>query len=209
MNNVIVSSSRTPIGSFLGLLGGMPATRLGAHAIRGVLEKVNLDKNIVDQVIMGNVLSAGIGQAPSRQASLYADIPTSVDCLTINKMCGSGLQSIMLADSLIKNNPNKVIVAGGMESMSLSPHYLLNSRRGTRLGDGKIVDGMIVDGLWDVYNDKHMGNCAEMCADKYSLSREEQDEYAIRSYERAQKSIESGKFRNEIFPILSIRRLRK
>ena len=201
MNNVIVSYSRTPIGSFLGLLGGIPATRLGAHAIRGVLEKVNLDKNIVDQVIMGNVLSAGIGQAPSRQASLYADIPTSVDSLTINKMCGSGLQSIMLADGLIKNNPNKVIVAGGMESMSRSPHYLLNSRHGTRLGYGKIVDGMIVDGLWDVYNDKHMGNCAEMCADKYGLTREEQDEYAIRSYERAQKSIESGKFRNEIFPI--------
>ena len=201
MNNVIVSFTRTPIGSFLGSLSTVSAPQLGASVIKGLFDKQQLDKNLIDQVIMGNVLSAGVGQAPARQASIYAGLPEGVDCLTINKMCGSGLQAIMLADNIIKNNPNKIIIAGGMESMSLSPHYLLNSRTGTKLGEGKIIDGMIADGLWDVYNNKHMGNCAEMCAEKYSISREDQDEYAIESYKRSQESISSKRFNDEITPV--------
>ena len=201
MSNVIVSFSRTPIGSFLGSLSSTSSSNLGAIAIKGAISKVNLDSELVNQVIMGNVLSAGVGQAPARQAAIYAGLPNSVQCLTINKMCGSGLQSIMLADQLIKNDSDKIIIAGGMENMSQAPHYLLNSRTGTRLGEGKLVDGMIVDGLWDVYNDKHMGNCAEMCAEKYSISREEQDEFAIRSYERSQASISDGTFKKEIVPV--------
>ena len=200
-NNVIVSFSRTPIGSFLGALSTISASHLGAAAIKGVIKNAQIDKAQINQVIMGNVLSAGVGQAPARQASIYAGLPEDVDCLTINKMCGSGLQAIMLADEIIKNNPDKVIITGGMESMSLSPHYLLNSRTGTKLGEGKIVDGMIIDGLWDVYNNKHMGNCAEMCAGEYSISREEQDEYAIKSYKRAQEAISSKKFDSEITPV--------
>ena len=201
MSNVIVSFSRTPIGSFLGSLSATSSSNLGAVAIKGAISKAGLDSELVNQVIMGNVLSAGVGQAPARQAAIYAGLPNSVQCLTINKMCGSGLQSIMLADQLIKNDSNKIIIAGGMENMSQAPHYLLNSRTGTRLGEGKLVDGMIVDGLWDVYNDKHMGNCAEMCAEKYSISREEQDEFAIRSYERSQASISDGIFEKEIAPV--------
>ena len=201
MFNVIVSFSRTPIGSFLGSLSSISSSNLGAIAIKGTISKVNIDSELINQVIMGNVLSAGVGQAPARQAAIYAGLPNSVQCLTINKMCGSGLQSIMLADQLIKNDSNKIIIAGGMENMSQAPHYLLNSRTGTRLGEGKLVDGMIVDGLWDVYNDKHMGNCAEMCAEKYSISREEQDEFAIRSYERSQASISDGTFEKEIVPV--------
>tara|TARA_Y100001970_G_scaffold271975_1_gene368112 strand:- start:3552 stop:4730 length:1179 start_codon:yes stop_codon:yes gene_type:complete len=200
-NNVIVSFGRTPIGSFLGSLSTVSAPKLGSVAIKSVVDDAGIDKSLIDQVIMGNVLSAGVGQAPARQASIYAGLSEDVDCLTINKMCGSGLQSIMLADEIIKNNSDKVIIAGGMESMSLSPHYLLNSRTGTKLGEGKIVDGMITDGLWDVYNDKHMGNCAEMCAEEYSVSREEQDEYAIKSYKRAQEAIASKKFNSEITPV--------
>ena len=201
MSNVIVSFGRTPIGSFLGSLSTVSAPRLGSIAIKGVVDNIGIDKSLINQVIMGNVLSAGVGQAPARQASIYAGLSEEVDCLTINKMCGSGLQAIMLADEIIKSNPDRIIIAGGMESMSLSPHYLLNSRTGTKLGEGKIVDGMITDGLWDVYNDKHMGNCAEMCADKYSISREEQDEYAIRSYKRAQEAISTKKFDSEIVPV--------
>jgi len=201
MSNVIVSFARTPIGSFLGSLGKISAPKLGSIAIKGVIDNSGIDKVEINQVIMGNVLSAGVGQAPARQAAIYSGLSESVDCLTINKMCGSGLQAIMLADELIKNNPDKIIIAGGMESMSLSPHYLLNSRLGTKLGEGKLVDGMIMDGLWDVYNDKHMGNCAEMCANKYQISRLDQDQYAIKSYQRAQEAITTQKFKNEITPV--------
>jgi len=206
MSNVIISFKRTPIGSFLGSLSSVSASNLGAVAIKGVIDSAGIDKTEIDQVIMGNVLSAGVGQAPARQAAIYAGLSESVDCLTINKMCGSGLQALMLADELIKNNPDKIIIAGGMESMSLSPHYLLNSRTGTKLGEGKIVDGMIVDGLWDVYNDKHMGNCAEMCASEFDISRQEQDEYAIESYKRSQTSISTKKFNNEISPVEIVNR---
>tara|TARA_Y100001968_G_scaffold74258_1_gene65696 strand:+ start:4893 stop:6068 length:1176 start_codon:yes stop_codon:yes gene_type:complete len=201
MSNVIVSFSRTPIGSFLGSLSAVSAPRLGSIAISSALKKINLDFELIDRVIMGNVLSAGVGQAPARQASIYAGLPEKVDCLTINKMCGSGLQSIMLADQIINSNPNEIIVAGGMENMSMAPHYLLKSRQGTKMGEGKLVDGMVTDGLWDVYNNKHMGNCAEMCAEKYNITREEQDDYAILSYKRSQESISNGKFSNEIVPV--------
>tara|TARA_Y100001970_G_scaffold139362_1_gene171461 strand:- start:4090 stop:5265 length:1176 start_codon:yes stop_codon:yes gene_type:complete len=201
MSNVIVSFSRTPIGSFLGSFNTVSAPRLGSIAISGALKKINLDFELIDRVIMGNVLSAGVGQAPARQASIYAGLPEKVDCLTINKMCGSGLQSIMLADQIINSNPNEIIVAGGMENMSMAPHYLLKSRQGTKMGEGKLVDGMVTDGLWDVYNNKHMGNCAEMCAEKYNITREEQDDYAILSYKRSQESISNGKFSNEIVPV--------
>ena len=201
MSNVIVSFTRTPIGSFLGSLSSLSSPNLGAACIEGLIKKINLDANSITQVIMGNVLSAGTGQAPARQASIFAGLPNSVHSLTINKMCGSGLESIMIADQLIKNDPDQIIIAGGMESMSQAPHYLMNSRTGTRLGESKLVDGMIVDGLWDVYNDKHMGNCAEMCAEKFSITRKEQDDFAIQSYERSQTSIASGVFENEITPI--------
>ena len=201
MSNVIVSFARTPIGSFLGSLSTVSAPKLGAMAIKGTLDRAQIDEGLIDQVIMGNVLSAGVGQAPARQASIYAGLSDNVDCLTINKMCGSGLQAIMLADNIINSNPDKIIVAGGMENMSQSPHYLLNSRQGTKLGEGKLVDGMIVDGLWDVYNDKHMGSCAEMCAEKYKITREDQDDYAINSYKRSQESISRNKFSNEIIPV--------
>ena len=201
MSNVIVSFTRTPIGSFLGSLSSLSSPNLGAACIESLIKKINLDANSITQVIMGNVLPAGTGQAPARQASIFAGLPNSVHSLTINKMCGSGLESIMIADQLIKNDPNQIIIAGGMESMSQAPHYLMNSRTGTRLGESKLVDGMIVDGLWDVYNDKHMGNCAEMCAEKFSITRKEQDDFAIQSYERSQASIASGVFENEITPI--------
>ena len=201
MSNVIVSFSRTPIGSFLGSLASVSSPKLGAAAIAGAVTKANLDLKQITQVIMGNVLSAGVGQAPARQAAIYSGLSDSVNCLTINKMCGSGLESIILADQLIKNNPDEIIIAGGMENMSQAPHYLLNSRLGTRLGEGKLVDGMIVDGLWDIYNDKHMGNCAEMCAEKFSISREEQDDFAIQSYERSQASISNGTFDSELIPV--------
>ena len=201
MSNVIVSFSRTPIGSFLGSLASVSSPKLGAAAIAGAVTKANLDLKQITQVIMGNVLSAGVGQAPARQAAIYSGLSDAVNCLTINKMCGSGLESIILADQLIKNNPNEIIIAGGMENMSQAPHYLLNSRSGTRLGEGKLVDGMIVDGLWDIYNDKHMGNCAEMCAEKFSISRDEQDDFAIQSYERSQASISNGTFDSELVPV--------
>jgi len=201
MSNVIVSFARTPIGSFLGSLSSVSAPKLGSAAIKGSLEKINIDAKLVNQVILGNVLSAGIGQAPARQAAIFAGLEKSVQCLTINKMCGSGLQAIMLADQIINSNPDEIIIAGGMESMSQSPHYLLNSRTGNRLGNRQLVDGMIIDGLWDVYNDKHMGNCAEMCAEKYGISREEQDDYAIESYKKSQNSIANNIFSKEIIPI--------
>tara|TARA_B100000959_G_scaffold284276_1_gene355432 strand:- start:166 stop:1341 length:1176 start_codon:yes stop_codon:yes gene_type:complete len=201
MSNVIVSFSRTPIGSFLGALSSVSAPNLGATAIKGALEKISMDPKLVNQVILGNVLSAGLGQAPARQAAIFAGLEKSVQCLTINKMCGSGLQSVIIADQIINNNPEEIIVAGGMESMSQSPHYLLNSRTGNRLGDGKLVDGMVLDGLWDVYNDKHMGNCAEMCAKEYNISREDQDEYAIASYQKSQNSMTNNIFSKEITSI--------
>ena len=201
MNNVIVSFTRTPIGSFLGSLSTVSAPRLGASVIKGLLGKQQIDKNLVDQVIMGNVLSAGVGQAPARQASIYAGLPDSVDCLTINKMCGSGLKAIMLSRQILSSGNPRIMIAGGMENMSLSPHIILKSRIGNRLGHGKIIDTMINDGLWDVYGQTHMGNCAELCAKKYNFSREQQDEFAINSYKKSQQAQIDGIFKSEISPV--------
>ncbi len=200
-NVVIVSYARTPLGSFKGVLSTVSAPNLGATAIKGALEKCNLDGSHVDEVIMGCVLPAGLGQAPARQAAIYAGIPNDVETLTINKMCGSGLKAIMQGQQSILAGDADVVVAGGMENMSQSPHYLMGSRDGIRLGHGKLIDGMIHDGLWDAYNDQHMGNCAEICAKEYKFSREDQDDFAERSYTRSQDAIANGLFEDEIVPV--------
>ena len=198
---VIVAYARTPIGSFGGCLSSVAATTLGAKAIKGAIEKINLSIDNIDQVIMGNVLSAGLGQAPARQAAIYSGLPESVECLTINKMCGSGLKAIMLAQEAILSGNAEVIIAGGMENMSSSPHLLQNSRTGNKMGDTKLIDSMVNDGLWDVYNDKHMGSCGELCAEKYNFSRNEQDEFAKNSYMKSQEATNKGFFKDEIIPI--------
>ena len=200
-NVVIVSYARTPLGSFKGALSTVSAPHLGATAIKGALEKCNLDGSHVDEVIMGCVLPAGLGQAPARQAAIYAGIPNDVETLTINKMCGSGLKAIMQGQQSILAGDSDVVIAGGMENMSQSPHYLMGSRDGIRLGHGKLIDGMIHDGLWDVYNDQHMGNCAEICAKEYDFSREAQDDFAERSYTRSQHAITNGLFEDEIVSV--------
>ena len=198
---VIVSACRTAIGSFMGSLGPMTAPRLGALVIEESVKRAGIKKSDVDEVILGNVLAAGIGQAPARQAALYAGLPDSVECLTINKMCGSGLKSVMLGAQAIALGDAAVVVAGGMESMSNSPYLLEKARDGYRMGHGKIIDSMIRDGLWDVYNDFHMGNAAEICAKECAISREAQDEFAILSYRRAQSAITEGRFKEEIIPL--------
>jgi len=200
-NTVIVSYARTPIGSFCGSLSSVPATQLGAIAIKGAMEKINLSKENIDQVIMGNVLSAGLGQAPARQACIYSGLSKSIECLTINKMCGSGLKAIMLAQEAILSGNADIVIAGGMENMSLAPHLLKNSRTGNKMGDSKLIDSMVSDGLWDAYNDKHMGNCGEMCAEKYSFSRQEQDHFAKQSYLKSQDATNKGIFESEIIPV--------
>ena len=198
---VIVSACRTAIGSFMGSLGPMTAPRLGALVIEESVKRAGIKKSDVDEVILGNVLAAGIGQAPARQAALYAGLPDSVECLTINKMCGSGLKAVMLGAQAIALGDAAVVVAGGMESMSNSPYLLEKARDGYRMGHGKIIDSMIRDGLWDVYNDFHMGNAAEICAKECAISREAQDEFAILSYRRAQSAITEGRFKEEIIPL--------
>lgn len=198
---VIVSAARTPIGSFLGSLSPVPATRLGSIVIEEVLNRAGLDKSLVDEVVMGNVLSAGEGQAPARQAALGAGLPEFTECMTINKVCGSGLKAVMLAAQAIMVGDADIIIAGGMESMSNVPYYLFKAREGFKMGDQKLVDGMIFDGLWDVYNNFHMGNAAELCAKEYHISREAQDEYTILSYKRALEAQKSGKFDAEIVPV--------
>jgi acetyl-CoA C-acetyltransferase len=197
----IVSAVRTPIGSFGGALSSLNATELGAHAIKGALSKAGVAPEVVDEVFMGNVLSANLGQAPARQAALFAGLPNSVPCTTINKVCSSGLKSVMLAAQSILLGDSQVVVAGGMESMSNVPHYIENVRKGMKLGHGKLVDGMIKDGLWDVYNDYHMGNAADMTAREKNISRETQDELAVESYRRAAKADTAGYFKNEIVPV--------
>ena len=196
----IVSAVRTPIGSFSGSLASLPATKLGAAAIKGALEKGNIDPNNVDEVIMGNVMSANLGQAPARQASMFAGISNQVPCTTVNKVCASGMKAISLAAQSIIAGDNEVIVAGGMENMSSVPHYM-NARNGVKLGDIKMIDGMIKDGLTDVYNDTHMGNCAELCAKEKGFSREDQDAFAIESYTRSAAAWKAGKFNDEVIPV--------
>ncbi len=198
---VIVSAARTPVGSFLGALSAIPAPRLGAIAIKGALERAKVDPKLVDQVIMGNVLTAGEGQAPARQASIFAGLPHSVPTTTINKVCGSGMQSVNLARNAILAGESECVVAGGMENMSLAPYIMQEARTGFRMGEKKILDSMVSDGLWDVYNNFHMGSAAELCVKEYKFSREEQDRFAKQSFERAQAAVKSGAFKNEIVPV--------
>lgn len=197
---VIVSAVRTPIGSFMGGLSTVSAARLGAIAIKGALDKIQLDVNLVDEVFMGNVVQAGVGQAPARQAAIYAGLPNSVACTTVNKVCASGMKSVMLAAQAIQCGDAEVVVAGGMENMSLIPHYM-HLRNGTKFGPASMIDGMQKDGLTDAYDNNAMGVCADLCATEYNFTREDQDNFAVQSYERSAKAWENGKFDNEIVPV--------
>ena len=197
---VIVSAVRTPIGSFLGALSTVSAPKLGAIAIKAALDKVNLNPGLVEEVLMGNVVQAGTGQAPARQAAIYAGIPDSVPCTTINKVCASGLKAIMQASQAIQLGDASIVVAGGMENMSLIPHYY-HARTATKFGPATFEDGMQKDGLVDAYDKNAMGVCADACANEYNFSREEQDAFAVQSYERSRTAWESGKFNNEVIPV--------
>lgn len=197
---VIVSAARTPIGSFMGALSTVTAPQLGAVAIKGALEKINLDANLVDEVIMGNVVQAGVGQAPARQAALLAGLPNSVIATTVNKVCASGMKSVMMGAQAIMNGDAEIVVAGGMENMSLIPHYV-HLRNGYKFGPASMIDGIQKDGLLDAYDNNAMGVCADLCASEYGFSREDQDQYAIQSYQRSAKAWESGKFDNEVVPV--------
>ena len=201
MNAVIVSAVRTALGNFNGSLSSVPATQLGAIVIEEAIHRAGISVGDVDEVIMGQVLPCGYGQNPARQAAIKAHMPWEVECLTINKVCGSGLKAVMLAAQAIQCGDADVVVAGGMENMSMAPYYLEKARFGYRMGDGKIKDHMVNDGLWDVVNDFHMGISNELCSEKYNVSREEQDRYAVLSYERALRAIEAGKFKEEIVPV--------
>jgi acetyl-CoA C-acetyltransferase len=197
----IVSAVRTPMGSFGGTLAGIPATKLGAIAIKGALDKINLDPKLVNEVFMGSVLQANLGQAPARQAAKFAGLPDNVNCTTVNKVCASGMKSISLAAQAIMLGDADVVVAGGMESMSQVPFYLENNRWGAKYGNGTVIDGLAKDGLTDVYNNFPMGNCAELCAKEYNFSREDQDAFAIESYKRSAAAWAAGKFSDEIVPV--------
>ncbi len=197
---VIVSAVRTPIGSFMGALSSVPATKLGAAAIKGALNKINLDPKLVDEVLMGNVVQAGNGQAPARQAALYAGLSESVACTTVNKVCASGMKAVMQGAQAIMAGDAEVVVAGGMENMSLIPHYV-HLRNGVKFGPTSLVDGMQKDGLTDAYDNNAMGVCADLCATEYNITREEQDNFAIQSYERSAAAWEAGKFDAEIVPV--------
>ena len=196
----IISAVRTPIGSFMGGLSTLSATKLGAAAIKGALEKSSIDGNLIDEVFMGNVLQAGVGQAPARQAALAAGLGQNVPCTTVNKVCASGMKAIMFGAQSILCGDNHIVVAGGMESMSQTPHYL-NGRNGTKFGNMTVVDGISLDGLLDVYSNVPMGNCAELCAKEYGITREDQDNFAITSYQRATEAWDSGKFNEEVVPV--------
>ena len=197
----IVGMARTPIGSLGGSLAAVTAPRLGAAAIKAALERAGVPADQVNEVFMGNVVSAGVGQAPAQQASIYAGIPTSVPCTTINKVCASGMKSIMLGAQSILSGENDIVVAGGMESMSNIPYYLDKARGGYRLGNGQIADGILKDGLWDPYSDAHMGSAGELCSTEYRITREDQDEYAKESYARAAKAYEQGYYNNELVTV--------
>lgn len=197
---VIVSAARTPIGSFMGALSTIPAPKLGAIAIKGALDNIQLNPELVDEVFMGQVVQSGSGQAPARQASIYAGIPNTVPCTTVNKVCASGMKSVMLAVQSIAMGDNDIVVAGGMENMSLIPHYLY-ARTGTKFGSTELIDGMQKDGLVDAYDQNAMGICADACATKYGFSREDQDAFAIQSYKRASEAWNTGKFNKEVVPV--------
>jgi acetyl-CoA C-acetyltransferase len=197
---VIVSAARTPIGSFMGGLSTIPAPKLGAVAIKGALDKINLKPELVDEVLMGHVVQAGTGQAPARQATIYAGLPDTTPATTINKVCASGMKAVMQGAQAIALGDADIVIAGGMENMSLIPHYY-HARTGTKFGPAKMEDGMQKDGLVDVYDQNAMGVCADACADEYQFSREDQDAYAIQSYERSAKAWKDGKFNNEVVPV--------
>ena len=197
---VIVATARTPIGSFMGSLSSISASALGSVAIAGAMDKIGLSPTLVDEVFMGNVVQAGVGQAPARQAALGAGIPDSVPCTTVNKVCASGMKAVMSAAQAIALGDAEVVVAGGMESMSNIPHYV-QMRNGHKFGPATMVDGMQRDGLVDAYDQNAMGVCADACAAEYKFSREDQDAYAIQSYERSAKAWSEGKFANEVVPV--------
>src|SRR5690348_11754551 len=198
---VIVSAARTPIGKFLGALSALSAPELGAVAIRAAIERSGVSMSDIDEVIMGNVVQGGVGQAPARQAMLKAGVPATVSAVTVNKVCGSGLKSVMLAAQAIKAGDARVIVAGGMESMSNAPYYVYGMRNGVKLGDQQMIDGMIKDGLWCAFCDVHMGGHAEYTARKAQVTRDMQDEFAVESHRRAVAAMEAGRFRAEIAPV--------
>ena len=200
-NTYICSYSRTPIGAYQGSLSKIAATKLGSYVIESVIKKSKLNKDLIDEVIMGNVLSANLGQAPARQASKGAGLPNKVECLTINKVCGSGLKAVMLADHSLKLKSSYLIVAGGMLNMSLAPHYFQKSRKGVMFGDSKIIDSILKDGLWDPYNECAMGNCGEVLSKENNYTKEKQNQFAIESYKKSINAIESGAFKNEIIGI--------
>ena len=197
---VIVSAVRTPIGSFMGALSSVPATKLGAAAIKGALHKINLNPAFVDEVIMGNVVQAGNGQAPARQAALFAGLSNEVACTTVNKVCASGMKAVMQAAQAILAGDAQIIIAGGMENMSLIPHYV-HLRNGVKFGPTSLIDGMQKDGLTDAYDNNAMGVCADLCATEYNITREEQDNFAMQSYQRSAAAWEAGKFNTEIVPV--------
>lgn len=197
---VIVSAVRTPIGSFLGSLSSISAPKLGAIAIQGALKKINLEGSLVDEVFMGNVVQASTGQAPAKQAAIFAGLPDTIPCTTINKVCASGMKSIAFAAQAIQCGDADIVVAGGMENMSMIPHYM-QGRKGQKFGDIKIEDGLLKDGLTNVYDGKHMGTCGDACATEYNFSREDQDNFAIASYNRSAKAWNDGKFNDEIVPV--------
>lgn len=197
---VIVSAVRTPMGSFMGALSSVPATKLGATAIKGALNKINLDPKEVDEVLMGNVVQAANGQAPARQAAMFAGLPDTVPCTTVNKVCASGMKAVMQGAQAIMAGDAEVIVAGGMENMSLIPHYV-HLRNGVKFGPATMIDGLQKDGLTDAYDNNAMGVCADLCATEFNISREEQDRYAIQSYTRSAAAWEAGKFDSEIVPV--------
>lgn len=201
MNSVILSAVRTPIGAFLGSLSAMSAPQLGAVVIKEAVNRAGIKPEDVSEVIMGNVLTGGVGQAPARQAAIYAGLPKGVPCMTINKVCGSGLKSVMLGDQAIRCGDAQIVVAGGQESMTNAPYFLPRARGGYRMGNGELVDMMIHDGLWDVYNQIHMGNAGELCSSECNIPREEQDDYAIMSYKRALEAQEKGWFKDEIVSV--------
>ncbi|HVQ54112.1 MAG TPA: acetyl-CoA C-acetyltransferase [Thermoanaerobaculia bacterium] len=200
-NLVILSAARTPVGSFLGKLSSLPAPALGSVAIKAALARAGVAPGEVEQVVFGNVLQAGLGQAPARQASLGAGVPNTVPCVTVHKVCGSGMRAVMDVGNAIQAGEYEVAVAGGMESMSNAPYLLEKGRTGLRMGNGTLVDSMIKDGLWDPYKDTHMGNCAELCVGKYHFTREEQDAFSLESYRRAQNASKTGLFADEIAPV--------
>lgn len=197
---VIVAAARTPIGSFMGALSTVPAPQLGAIAIKGAMKKINLDVNLVDEVLMGNVIQAGVGQAPARQAALLAGLPNTVIATTVNKVCASGMKALMQGVQSIKSGDAKIVIAGGMENMSLIPHYV-NLRNGQKFGSVSMIDGMQKDGLTDAYDNNAMGVSADLCASEYKISREEQDSFAIQSYQRSENAWKEGKFDNEVVPV--------